>query len=274
VQFTLTFGKKCALSPQMSNAIADLDLSFGVRYKVGEKLREKCTAKELSVETLAQSPEPAAQKVTAALNATKTSAAATVLFYFLTAITLGIYLLWTLSIVRYITLDRGSFYNAALAALEDLANPPPEPEPTPPADEISQLEAAEEEEEVKNPLKIICERIFEGFTANQFSNTWEKVKLTSAYKIFKKSLNLKKISASASISAAYQATLSNWKIGGLPALLTALKITEDRGDALKFRKGITEGEWKLFINRPPEKVARGYSIQNQRRLRTDFILLD
>jgi hypothetical protein len=238
----------------MSNAIADLNLSVGVRCVVGKELRREITAKELSVETLAQSPGEgaslASQTVAAALIATRTTAAITALFYFLTVITLGIYLLWTLSLLRYITADRGSFYNAALASLEDLANPPqpPKPEPTPPADEggeILQLETEVEAKEVKDSLEIICKRIFKSINSAPFFKGSEDIIANSVCAVFKKFSK----GMGVAIADACMPTSANWESVGLSALVKALKIKGWGVSVLKFRKGVSKEEWSLFISK-------------------------
>jgi hypothetical protein len=78
---------------------------------------------------------------------------------------LGIYLLWTFYRVSCISTDPKSFYRKAMAAMNDLCQPQPEPQDG----EILQLEpyvaAAVAESELSipadNPLQVLCDEIFE-----------------------------------------------------------------------------------------------------------------
>jgi hypothetical protein len=162
----------------MNNPVTDLNLGYGVRCIVGKNLRTKLTSmsylpKSGTLTKINGSSSP----VDCALKFTETSATTIVLFCLLSVITLGIYLLCTLYLANYIVKDSGSWYNLALRSL---ANPTPDPDPAP-ANEISQLEPADEEEgptssiPEKNPLKTFCDAMFAKKECGSFAVSVEGV---------------------------------------------------------------------------------------------------
>jgi hypothetical protein len=238
----------------MGNTVTDLKLGPGVRCIIGKRFRNELTAKKLSEETLTKSSgagaSPAVQTVCATLKATEASAATAVFFYFLTAITLGIYLLWVLYLVRYISQDSSGFYSLALGAMKQLSSEPR-------GDLVNKDPLATERKMLEvglpildeNPLKTSCDEIFDKFSG-QVSLDYVSYEAESAYDIFRE-LARKDWHGDWRLNAVSALRIDRADAVGdaLIALFGDLAIYVSGSGLPSLREGVSVEQWNAFLGR-------------------------
>jgi hypothetical protein len=231
--------------------------SLGARWLLFHRLEKELVTDchVLAVEALKQFRKGGVasddvKPLAAALRATETSTASAILFFFLVAITLGIYLLWALCLVNCISSDPGSFYRLAIKAMDDLCKGPPEP-----ADgEITQLEPGVPEKvdaalpfiPDENPLKDLCGKIFTPLPKQLCVDQKDGSHCygDSSYEMLL-AMNLTEHSLNGSIKEDDETLDISWH----PYVAFGIDVSRTRGNVFEINPGIPGKMWNKLIHK-------------------------